>query len=133
MKIRFLIVTTFLAVFAFVIPAIACDNEDDAGSSMTVEDQDTTPNQMTFNFSPGVVATYLTPDDTGNVQEFTIGAYHEGGTLFYGTASDQATVYKKDRDTTELLAAAGFAAETAVDAGDAITAPWDEDDSGWTK
>lgn len=83
-------------------------NEDDPGTSITVDDGAATPNELTFNFSPSVSGIYITPTDSGNEQSWTAGTYHSGGTKFYGTASDQTIIYKKDRTTTQLFAQAGF-------------------------
>lgn len=138
MKNTLTILLALCAALVFSSIGFATTNEDDPGSAMEVTDGATTNEAiLTFNFSPNVAAQYLTPGSTATEQSFTIGTYHSGGTLFYGTSSDQTITWKKDRATAQTFADAGFPTiETAEDGTETETgaaAPWDEADSGWEK
>jgi len=135
MKKYTILMLALLAMFAFnsSVFAGAADNEDDPGSTMIVSDQDATdPQTLAFNFSPSVCGTYITAADTGNEQAFTIGTYHSGGELFYATASDQTSVYSKERTTVQTFADAGFPATDADGVAIGDESPW-ETDTTWTK
>jgi len=134
-----LLLVTF---FGFTSAAFAVDNEADVGASITVDDGD--GNSLTFNFSPSVAARYETSvSSPGNEQDYTLGTYHVGGALFYGTSSSETSVYKKDRTSTaDTFSDGGYV--TAVDAVmedgevvtpgiDAVVSPWLVEGSGWSK
>lgn len=145
MKKYTVILMAFLTTLALCSIGFAADNESEPGTSIEVTDDLTPASTLTFNFSPSVAAQYLTPGTTGNEQAFTIGAYHGGGSYFYGTASTETTIYKKARTTSQTFGDAGFP-EPAVDAdGNPITdaegnptmtgsnSPWQTEGSGWEK
>lgn len=104
----------FLATSAFAI-----NNEDNLGGTLTVDGTVA----LNLNFSPSVAGEYLTEDTSGNEQWYAIATYHNGGSLFYGSASDQTSVFKRVRTTAQTFADASVpAAPVLDDAGN--PAPW---------
>jgi nitrogen fixation protein FixH len=62
------------------------------GESFDVGEDD----DLTFNFSPGVLGQYITATDTNDQQWFAIATVHSGGETAYATASNLASMYTKD-------------------------------------
>lgn len=141
MKKIFVLFAVFCIAMAIGSPAMAIDNENSPGSTITVDDGAATPNELTFSFSPSVVGQYLA-DASGTVnnqQWFALATYHGGGTSFYGTTSSQTVIWKKDRTTDETLADAAIPTASDATEGEECT----EDDppvctpigwsDGWSK
>jgi hypothetical protein len=106
------IIFTVLLVVMFSVNSFAKTNEDSPGSSFEVDETQ----KLRFSFSPKVAGKYLAEGATPtNEQWYSIGTYHGGGTLFYGTASDQTTVFKKKRSTND-----GFDVASLPDAPDPV-------------
>ena len=56
-----------------------------------------------MGFSPSVAGLYSIEEVDGDEQWYAISTYHQGGTLFYGTASDQTSVFKLDREKNQTF------------------------------
>lgn len=131
MKKIFMIVLLISISFSGV--AFAENNESTPGRSFTVNDGQVPANELTFNFSPGVVGEYNADGLENNRQWYSIGTYHGGGTNFYATTSGVTAIFRKPRTTDEKLADAGVPKKEALQEGtDAQNKPigWSD---GWSK
>lgn len=115
-------ITVFLLSLMLTLMAtqvFALDNESTPGGTLTV-DADT---PLNFNFSPSVAGQYLTEGTSANEQWYAVATYHNGGSLFYGSGSDQTSVFKKVRETAQTFADAAVPTAPVLDA-DGNPAPW---------
>ncbi|MDX9709739.1 MAG: hypothetical protein RBT64_09305 [Trichloromonas sp.] len=117
----FKIKTTFICLLLALSasPVFAINNEDNIGGTLTV-DADI---PLNFNFSPSVAGEYLTEGTTGNEQWYAIATYHNGGSLFYGSGSDQTSVFKRVRATSQTFADASVPTKPVLD-DEGNPAPW---------
>jgi len=122
-----------LVSISFSGVAFAVNNEDNPGRSFTVNDGQDPANELTFNFSPGVVGEYNADGTVNNRQWYSMATYHGGGTNFYGTTSGVTAIYRKSRTTDEKLAQAGVPKTEEDQEGeddDGKPIGWSD---GWTK
>lgn len=137
MKKTMILLLVIGAALVLASPVLAADNESDPGSSFTVTDGATEPETLTFKFSPQVVGQYMSNAATTNEQWYSICTYHGGGLNFYGTSSTDTVIYKKERTTDQLLAAADIPITQAEEEGaeattdtEAVPSVWSS--SGWS-
>lgn len=96
------------------------ENEGEAaGNTLTVDG--TLP--LNLNFSPSVAGQYVTEATSGNEQWFAVATYHSGGSLFYGSGSDQTSVFKRSRSTSQTFSDASVPPAPVLDAA-GNPAPW---------
>jgi len=93
----------FVALSVFLLTsstsfATQKDNSTDPGSRLELDSGATT---LQLGFSPSVAGLYSIEAVTGDEQWYAISTYHQGGTLFYGTASDQTSIFKFSRENNQ--------------------------------
>jgi hypothetical protein len=144
MKKNLILLAVFAAALIIGSPVFAADNESTgAGTSFTVSDADpTNPHELTFTFSPGVLALYtvdageVSTDGSSYPQWYLVSTYHDGGSMFYGTTSSDSSLFKTERDTNEKFADASYpsdraTAESEVDVDGTMATWWEAND--WEK
>ena len=104
--------------------AAAVNNENNKGGTLTV-DADI---PLNLNFSPSVAGQYATDGTDADEQWYTVATYHSGGTIFYGSGSDQTSVFKRTRGTNQAFSDAVVPEVQALDA-DGNPEPWVELDT----
>jgi hypothetical protein len=79
--------------------ATQIDNSDDPGSRLALDPNGVKPLQL--GFSPSVAGLYSVEAVDGDEQWYAISTYHQGGTLFFGSASDQTSIFKQKRENNQ--------------------------------
>jgi hypothetical protein len=84
----------FLSFSSLAFSATYSNTADGNGAGTTIAvDGD---QALTFTFSPSVAGQYATTATSGNEQWYSVATFHAGGTRFFGSASDQTSVYKRN-------------------------------------
>jgi len=119
-KVLFLMIFLSLA-FSSQSFSATLSNETSPGPGATLTVDGDIP--LNLNFSPSVAGMYNTVGTTGNEQWYSVATYHSGGALFYGSGSDQTSVFKRSRATNQQFGAADVPDAPVLDA-DGNPAPW---------